>query len=596
MLSYFRAIAQYFFKLVLPISLCLTFIVSIGPAVQSYGFSLLNSDAPSIYGSAYHDTLIEFPALSTWIGVAFDWQYALMAVAIAICIFHSKTPRLLMWRSALATFFIITASDIFQAVWKGTLSGKLITESTVANLLGGIILGAILIVIYSLADFLYRHVPSGIIGKAVCSVLVVIIGGLFVSSLTYYIADLFYNPLPVKFEGSFSSPSSGWYGLENPAVVSDKKSARPFSLIPANELSGEMSWVSASPMNINISDAQNDEQYKVSIQNLTANCGPEEIKKHSLAKPFRIADGIAKARISFDAGSGGFSTVSDSVKTQQFRFVAGTGPDKTATIVFNLTQDPKTKNLQATQAVDKKTSVFVSSSSSTQKFLIISDLHSESNKTPLSARTLTLKLNDHFYQFIYRPNSFDKAKGNEGCASVSDHNVTPPKTVGSTTTQVIDVKDEAVALLTIEKTYADSHLGERQLKYEVSDASGWITWGDLSSEQLQNQPLGVLSFIAMHGNLADITADGGPVAAKSTSSVSVSGKLNAAFDTEGRIHVIGQAKGLWKNDVRLNLTKWEKLGWEPKIFILTFAGSFLLLLWPLLGRRLRSDDRFDWMV
>jgi energy-coupling factor transporter transmembrane protein EcfT len=499
-----------------------------------------------------------------------------------------------MWRTAIVTFVTITLFDIGLAAWSGAVTPKLVAESLVANSLGGIILAAILIVIYSLADFLYEHAPTGQLGKAIMSILVLIVAGLFVSALTYYVADLFYNPLPVKFEGYFSSPTSGWYGAklkEN----SGKNGEHSFSLIPNKELGAEMNWVSVAPINIKTSDATSDQQYKISIEHFTGACGPEEVKKLNLASSAPVADGIAQASMSFDSGAGGFSTVNDALQMQEFKINIDTNGDTSTGALFSLAQDPKNKNVQITQAVDKKTQVFVSGSNPAQKFLLVSSLRSTSDKRVMSSRTLTVKLDNHYYQFIYKPHEPHKSSGKETCARIAENNITAPKRVGSTITRNIEADDEVVALIKIENIYADSHLGQRQFNYEVNSAGGWITWEGLRSDQLRNQDLGDLRFINMRGNLTDITADGAQVVAKPTNAVSVSGNLNAAFDPEGKIRVSGNARGLWKDNARLNLTKWEKLGWEPKIFILGVAGSFLLLLWPLLGRRLRSDNKFDWM-
>src|SRR5579871_3934570 len=59
--------------IVLPYALSVAFITSIGPQLQQYVLRILSSDAPSLYGAVYDETIAQFPTLPGWLAYGFSW-------------------------------------------------------------------------------------------------------------------------------------------------------------------------------------------------------------------------------------------------------------------------------------------------------------------------------------------------------------------------------------------------------------------------------------------------------------------------------------------------------------------------------------------
>ncbi|MDX8494967.1 hypothetical protein RFN29_25750 [Mesorhizobium sp. VK22B] len=136
--------------------LAIGIILSIGPTIQWLTVSLITSDAPGIYESAYKTGLIAFPSLEAWFEDGLYWQFFAMAAIIVIFSFDSRSAGRIFDRVALSSFLTLSAADIFALAVQGTFSKGDIFQNILSNLVGGIALAAIVVLILIFSEYCYK--------------------------------------------------------------------------------------------------------------------------------------------------------------------------------------------------------------------------------------------------------------------------------------------------------------------------------------------------------------------------------------------------------------------------------------------------------
>lgn len=582
---------HFWATIIAPVALGLAFVLSTGPQVQTYLFSLLNSDVPSVYGSAYREVLNEFPALSTWVSAGFAWQYLLMALSITLVAIKGSEPRLIAWRAALASFLILSTFDIGFGLFQGDLTATWAVANAVGNLLGGIVIAAILIAILSFADFLYLHVPVSNLSRSAIAAGSALLGGLFCCCLVYYITDLFYNPLPVKFETHFAAPAMV-------AVVAKEISqslapkvedeARQFSLVPPNTIAGNATWTSVEGMlSVKMLTGNEGLKYQVSVTILSGCTTRDEVKKLSAVVPWLVVDDVDDLEVSFDSGSTDFFTMNQKMQASKFKIGTGT------VSMFNIDQDSTSKLLKVTQYVDDKAYLEFHSTDEQSFLLLAPVLGSISKKTSLLPRILMLKIGKQIFSFKFDPPR--NARRNEKVVCSVRGNIQGQSKAELGFISIGPVDLFAGVLVKVSRKENALLASEEDIGFRVSGGGGFLALGGLQPEQLANHSLGSLQMLQVRGNVTDLVLDDSTATALPLNTYTAVGELQTAYGIEGKLRVSGQAKRLWKDQSRMNPTKWEKLGWEAKLFILGLMGSVAAFLWHFLAQRLRANKRFTWM-
>lgn len=575
-----------------PITLGLAFVLSTGPQIQSYLISLLNSDLPSVYGSAYQESLANFPRLSAWVGAGFEWHVLLMALLITLTVVQRSEARLVAWRAAVASFLVLCTFDIGLGLFQRQLTVKWMVENAAGNLLGGILIAALLVTIFSITDFLYSHAPAGNVGKRAVAAGSALLGGLFSCCLVYYLVDFFYNPLPVKFEAYFSAPASGTV-VPKPTTPSSapkgRNEMRPFSFVPAKPIKGNVTWTSAEgALKVKLQTRDNGPMDQVSIALFSGCRSWDEVKELKVVAHWLVVDNVDALEVSFDPGLTNFFTTVREAQTSSFRVDAG------VVGIFNIDQDAQSKRLKVTQFVGDDASLEFDSSADEQSFFLSAPILRSINGQPsLSSRIMTLKVGMQTYFLKFDPPRNAHRSDKVVCSLHQDTQSKPTAESGFISVGPVDIM--AGVLVKVRRKDAALLVNDMNAGFRVSGGGGWLGLVGLQPEQLENHSLGTLRMFQVRGNITDLVLDGSPATARPLDTYTAMGDLRAAYGDQGKLHVAGRVKSLWRDQSRMNPTKWEKLGWEAKVFMLGLLGAVLAFLWPLLAQRLRANSRFTWM-
>jgi hypothetical protein len=585
----------YFFKFILPSTIGVSFIVSMGPQIQLYLLSFLNSEVPSIYGSAYKDQLIEFPSLRQWAEVGLNWNYMLMAAVIIGFSLNDPKPRTVLWRSAISSFFVLTCIDFGYAILNNMLTVKYAAENIIGNLVGGVFLSALVVVFICMANFLYVHIPTNKMGKTIAAAVAVMSSGFLFLCLTYYLADLLYHPLSVRIEAHLSAPLSGdivYKRGSGERLEGSDSIIETQSLVPDKRTRANATWSSPEGhQKIVIHRLGVDKRYSVSINLLSGWCTPEDVKKLNLGNSPISMNGIEQANISFDHGMSIFQTIN--ADSSQSKFALNTGNIS----MFWLEQDADKKKIQLTNFVSEGATAKISNSDKEQVFLLSAPVMKiEKEKSKYTPRFLSVKLDEKSYLIKFSPPiKVDLSKRSE-CTVIPVEDVERAGKLGQISISVNDVNMFVNAFVKIVREDSSQSLNSSDTELFVSGGGGWFKLDPIEKGELDNHKVGTLEMIQVKGNITDLAFDNIPIAARPLSTYTAVGEFTAVYGEEGKLVVSGFAKSLWKDGGRLNMTKWEKLAWEPMVFILGVLISATGWISMVLAKCLRNNTTFDWLI
>ena len=577
------------FAVLVASTLCLALILSTGPQVQTYVLSLLNSDVPSVYGSAYQQTLVEFPNLANWLAGVLSWPCFAIGLIVAWFATRSVEPRVVAWNTACASAILLSVFDITLGIVDNKISVRWLTENLVSNFVGGVIVATLLICIFSAAEFAHKHLPVNRVIRH-CLVLTTLpFFGLLYCCAAYYLSGLFYAPLPTTIDITASAPADGVVAsTRSQATPSFAAGNRPFSFAPMKSVRSNVKWISPEG-NVEIrSDFEAAHTPKLEVHMVVGCTGLEQLEKlQTWPSAWITTSGLASLEVVGDTGPTDFVTMLPT--TQRADIKIQTGPVAT----FNLNQEANHQSVQITQFVDKDALVDLRTNSSLRFFLGVPLISANNKEVTLAPRMIKLRVNGEV-QFIrlWPPASIVDVPDRTECQAVED---LKPLSIAST--GGIDVKrPEAIVgiVVTITQPVDIRRISMGDVGIRVSSSGGWITILGLQAEDLEHESLGQAHMLQVRGNISDFSLDDVIQTPRQVETITAMGTLEAQF-VQGKLRFLGQAKRLWKDQGRLNATRWEKLSWEPKLFIISLILSALAVLGKVVTNRLRVNQKMLWM-
>jgi hypothetical protein len=150
------------------------------------------------------------------------------------------------------------------------------------------------------------------------------------------------------------------------------------------------------------------------------------------------------------------------------------------------------------------------------------------------------------------------------------------------------------ALFSITKRQSSSGVyGIEDNELTVRGGNGWVTL-TRSEDASSGSQAASLDFLSFEGSVVRFDIDGVPVSSQPIDQYHIFGDLTAQLDSPKNMRFVGKAKALWKNGVRLNPTKWEKLSWEPRLFLMSLIVSVLGIS-RYLATRLKENADIQWL-
>jgi hypothetical protein len=559
-----------------PLTVAVSILVSIGPTLQPYIFSLAETRAPSVYEAAHKSSIVQFSGFSHWIGIAFFPLYVAWAIVISFTTLRKRKTYSFAMTMAVSSFTTLTATDLIGSLITGETDVKLYFINIIANLLAG----GFFFVFGSVSVFLRQTVASASLSTSRWLLPLSITGlSIGVSAACYFLLTWVYQPTLVRFDASFSAPSEGYFvpkthSRELPdADPNEEETDYYFSFIPENT---EVSSVEiTSPRGRTVTRFHVDSSrilYDLEAT-LLANClrDAEKRPKRVASQAARL-EGIRTASIAFDAG---FSEV---VTTQ--KSTVSLHQEQPTLFWLNQGEKPTGKVNKVEFYVNPKDQVS-SHSSDGFEFITSAYLLNVSGKAAVRGpRTLTIATERRKLSIVLAPGPVSNSARMAECAPVAHDQFQeafrspsskstiqlPPNVIGASV--LIRIKPHG--------TPADGFDATSE-SLDFTGANGWLT---AQKPELKSgtSSLGTTRLISFEGSESKIEVDGRPIDIPLGEAVNAGGALSGRVTLDGRVFLTGQADALWRGSNRLNPTRWERMPTELQALMLSFLGLIIVAL------------------
>lgn len=570
---------------VAPVAIFLAFLLSVGPFLQLYFVSLVGSDEPSVYGSAYSNAVAPFPRLADWLIAAFEWRFLLIGGLAASCACRASTSRGQFAAVATACFAGLCILDVFDwFLLPSRVLGQLLV-SFGANLVGSAVAATLLLAVLSFQERTWAAA-----GQAIRAALL-LLAGLAVSIVVYYALLFFYKPLPVRISLTASHPFSGGFAPHprGPAVKrlmnsDDHDLARDgsgaFGLLPESA-SGGRGEVNSPAGRLRVRWRRNrpDGDFVASLAFYADCLGYDQVAKLSKVQGMTALSDVDALDLRFDAGQtfldipahprNGFSydepqpalvtTDVEKAGTTVTYFSAGRGR------LRNVGPERQEFFLNAMLMKSVKGDVI----------MVPRALRIVVNGVPQRVRfASTGTINPHAAMKCraLSLSGLGRVDPSRGVIRVAQSHLTSAGVL-------VRLTPAHQRSTTVLRTPVHS--------VEVSGGNGWFAVTGIAPDRLKNGYLGITDFLIVNRGIEELSVDGVRVDVVKSSRAAITGDLSGSYDEEGDVHVEGSAQAAWLNGRRLNPTKWERLSNELRIFVLTTIAAVAAALGRLMVRLLR---------
>jgi hypothetical protein len=576
-----------------PLIISISLVVSTGALVQEYILALIYSDSPSIYGSSYQDTLIKFPQLDQWLLAGLQWPFIIIASCIVAFSLRRSSTRGLFISGILASFLSLVAYDGVSAAFNRTLSAAYIMENVIADAFGSVVIGFILLTVAIVANLCFVHLPGSCLWRRSVAAFVVIFIGTILNAAIFFVAAFFYKPVPVKLDIVIDQPVRGQIFSEidsardNAQALTIKtkqdEENRPFQLFPTTVHGVTLSWV-GDKLLVQWNSIATKSTFDAAI-GFFADCRIDQINTSKIKESdvLRIGE-ISNLSVSFDPGLTEFNTT-------DFAKVSGQlAASLKSPVIFQMDRHPDTKQLEVTQFVGSRSAITIVNDERDLAFYLNAPLAVDSDGSLIdSARTLHLEINESSH--LIEAAKPDVKVGNSvpECKAIA-----PQGVIGKSQGAVTGSETAFGVLIRINKKPASVYGGDDS-ELKVFGDSGWITLNNMQADEWTRGEAGLVSSVGLKGNVVSLEIDGSPATPHSTDYYFAFGELRGSFEEPTKIRFSGTAVALWKNGARANPTKWERLRWEQRLYILGLTLTALGLILRVVTVAIQKDDKLQWL-
>ncbi|WP_144031475.1 hypothetical protein [Bradyrhizobium cosmicum] len=579
------------------LGMSLSFVVSAGPDIQNYLYALIRSDSPSIYGSAYQDSLVRFPNLRLWLAGAFQLQFLAVAAVIVGFSFQRNGSRSVFVSGVVASYLSLVASDLILGFWGRNLSGAYVLENLIANAAGALVVAFVLVtmMIAGQACFSSMRGPNFLRGLAAAFATLVI--GVCMSSAVYYLAEFFYRPIPVRLDVVLDAPINGAIGTKGEVQDIRKKRRstqdggdhRPFQIFPSQLDKGTLRWNSPAEDNMFVArwnKLSNSGGFEVAIE-FYADCFGDAMNTAPTVESnqVKVVD-LSEFSISLDAGPAEFGTIDRSRSS-------GTMITRSSSFaMYSIGLDPGSKRSKTTQFADKDAELTVRSGGHSLGFYVNAILLAASGSgIAPSTRTFTIQADGKTYSIqVAKPRGTSKMIGELACRSVN-----PAGAVKRERATIAGSDAYLGATVRINKRPSPSSVyGVEESVLRVHGGNGWLTFLQPVDRGTGTGLSGSADFVSFKGNVASLDVDKTSATPRPIDEYHAVGEFVGSFEDAPKVRFAGIAKAFWKNGARENPTKWEKLGWEQRAAMATAIFSIMAGIVGYVAKRIRKDDEIDW--
>lgn len=586
---------------VLSLALGLSFVLSTGPIIQNYIFAVMNTDASSIYGSSYQQSLVRFPSLQKWLLSGLYWPYALMGLSIAAFTLRDPRPRQIWRYSAISSFVILNIADIIIAVVTDKFNAPFLFQNSVANAVGAGLLGLALVAIFGLCQQVFRYMAVHRSHQRATAGMIMVAAGVLASTAIYYSAAFFYQPLPVVVDVHLDYPGQGIFMAKESADVaadvdmkkveasegsdggSDEETAveldaplEPFRLVPRNVQGTNAKWTGPQPdLRISWSKGKSTGSFTASLSLYDGCLGLTELPMSS--DPLVLSD-IGELAVWFDGTMSDLEVAGENHDyTFDFR-----GPEIS---MFHMTPDDKADTVSIQQFLAEKATLQIRSDEESFRYFLASPAVRDESKS------IKRKLHIQTDRQAFIVDLPRQRRKEETCVAVPTISAA---TAGKPSTEfgfMAGVNVQINETSSVMPPRSDRNLSEMS----AIGHEGWLTVGGISKAALENAQAGTASFLVFYGSARHLEIDQQQKTLRPFDSYSVFGELTASFESAGTLRFTGPARAVWRDQSRVNLTRWETLGTTAKLSVAGFVFGVLAALVSLAKAPLNTNRSFKWL-
>jgi hypothetical protein len=554
-------------SLAVPVALALAILIGIGGELQHDLTSVLRNDAASLYAGAYKEGIANFPDLGTWLELGLDP----ILFSIALLIVTASLYRRTLWGAALVTgagtALALSLLDVGALLFRKDTEDAL-ALSLSADVLAGISIGLAAVLVLKWYVHLWRRFNESLVSLVAFSSIVLAAAVSF-STILYLALFFFFQPTPVEINARLEAPARGFfvsYSDDRPdRFRKGEEPGRAFSIIPpqSSGAGAELDLIDSRPV-LSWRSSANGPTFDARVF-LLLDCGP--LAPFEVASKFTPAwqlRNVSSLTITVDRG-------------QSFAFVDG-GPDRKFTLdvhggaMFWLEKANKARKLQRNvQAYVSSPSRLSAAGSAPLKFALEAPLMrvTEHRFATSVLRTMKLAANGKV-ETLSAGGARRYTGGRLNCRSA-------PASAVDRAAALATAFDATLVAEIIQRRDESRFYAVDSGRLSVSGIDGWVKIDSPEVGDVSGRALGEAFGITFAGKVVGATIDGVELKPSEQDGFDAYGEFRGTLEDSG-YRIEGSAKGLWRNQHRMNPTRWERMSTELQATLLGALGVILFAL------------------
>lgn len=543
------------------LALATVIILSLGPSLQFYLFSLLNTTKPSIYEAANGKGILHFPATHKFFFTSYNIPLIPISYLAVVFAIHSPRPSVFILRYSAVIAVGLTLYDMVSGVAQA--GAAQLMQSVVSNGIGALALAFVVLGFLGLSNSAIDAVAADRKRGQIFRGIIVVLLSLLLAYSVIAAMRIFFDTLQTDVRVKAELPLGGMVLAKesNPKNPKPDDKLTVFSgFLPSSASKwafdytgqgGAFDWRNRNP----------SDRFEASVSWFAD--GPfkdlAKLPKPTFTKAFREVNRLA---ISMPGTVGTIKVYPDESLISRLKI------ESLTPTMFDLKSD--TANISSTTFVGRENSFAADVSGAitiTYEFTTIKGR--EASKTPT-----TIGLNLALPNFTLQRDVNGRSVRSEAklrCRSINP-SVDAEGVLSFTT------------VIRLRKVNDIFDLRAEEPQIQLTDASGWVEFENVSSKDYQDITFGSVSFIGINrAKGTAVLAEKAYTLDPDEGAIWLHGDFETRSDSKGAIRLSGSADEIWIGDKRYNFTMWETLpeDWAKWLLggLLTLMGWIMLHLY-----------------
>lgn len=562
------------FPLFISSTLYFCFILGSGPELQKYLVLLLNTTELSIYDSAFPNQAISsFPKLDDWLKFSFNWRFLLISIIISLLVLKRQKAQRCFLLVVVATFLVLTANDAVTILFDRQLDFYDFLISGAANLIGSFFVAFIYIATRYISEWI---IVSSIFKINLISFLAyfpIAITAIVSNIFVYYCLEMFYKPLPVRLDIQVANPISGMIQYKSKTEVGSQSTTNQtrFGLIPLKQIPARINLI--SPRNKQIAHWRVTKEglsYNYSIS-FFLNCSGI-LDDHDMlpkSKPFFVGKNIKSLKFNMNDGHNQLQYKEEGTLGSEFSINTS---DPTQFWINSKQSENEQPLISITTFVTEKALLNIKASQQEEFFLKSIPLKIDNEKIVNSTRKFSFEV-DGIKKDVSFTSSGIKETETQNCQAFNPSSLDNNGVITSSNSN---------AFFDIHITLSPNYNGQSKFinatsETNITNANGWLEVQSILSSNLDTESFDAVKFLVLRGAFDKVLIDGASDPTNKYSNYVIYGDLKGSYGKNGEMRFVGKSDVMWRGNIRVNPTKWERFGWDIK------SGFFAVLIFLLFG-------------